>query len=302
MSNAAEQDPGPRHLEQAPPGSVVVGVQGSDRDAPVLAYALAEAQRLGTGVHLVRVAEVETSALNPEAPIPMSWFAESGEGFDAQLDGAVDVARRAGVPVTSTLVGGSPTRELLAAAGEAAAIVVGSARDRDKQRSYAGTSALSIVAHAHCPVVVVIPPAEGASGIVVGVDGSKHSAAALDYALDSARRRGTAVTVMTTWYLEVVDGVVATTPGSDAYQEVERRYQGLVEGMLGPRRAAYPDVDIRIAIRRGPAAATLAEAAADAELLVLGSRGRGGLAGTLLGSVTRKVLESATCPVALLHA
>lgn len=300
MSSAAENNQTPRHDEQAPRG--VVGVQGSDRDALVIGYATAEAQRLGTGVHLVRVAEVETSTLNPEAPIPMSWLAELGERLDTQLDKAVDFARRTGIPVSAALVGGSPTRELLAAATDAACIVVGSARSTGRERSYAGTSALSIVAHAHCPVVVVMPHADYASGIIVGVDGSKHSAAALDYALDAARRRGTSLTVMSTWYLEVVDGVVATTPGSEAYQEVEARYQRLVDKMLEPRRAAYQDVEVRVDIRRGPAAATLVEAAAAAELLVLGSRGRGGLAGTLLGSVTRKVLESATCPVALLHA
>lgn len=286
----------------APPGSVVAGVRGSDRDDRVIVYAAAEAARLGAGLHLVRVVEIDSAGWSIDTPIPFDLITQVDDTSEAQLADAVEVARATGVEVTSQLLAGTGSHELLRASAGAAEIVVGSARYGGGRRSFVGTTALSLVAHADCPVLVYADPCPDAAGVVVGVDGSSHSGAALDHALEAAARRGARLTVVVTWYVEVVDGMVVTTPGTPGWEQVERRYRALVEALLAPRAAAYPNVAVSVSVRRGPAAATLASAGAGAELLVLGTRGRGALAGTILGSVTRKVLEMAECPVALVHA
>ncbi len=289
-----------RQDEPAPPGAVVAGIRGSDRDTLVVAYAAAEAARLGVGLHLVRVVEIDSAGWSIDTPIPFDLITQADDTSQAQLAAAVDQARATGVPVTSQLLAGSVSHELLRTASDAGAIVVGSARHGGGRRSFVGTTALSLVARATCPVLVYAESRPGAAGVVVGVDGSAHSAAALDYALAAAARRATRLTVVATWYVEVVDGLVITTPGTPGWAQVEQRYRALVEGMLASR--AESGCEVTVSIRRGPAAATLAAAGAEAELLVLGTRGRGALAGTVLGSVTRKVLEMAECPVALVHA
>lgn len=106
---------------------------------------------------------------------------------------------------------------------------------------------------------------------------------------------------ITSWYAEVVDGAVVTTPGTPAWEKVEGGYRRMVEEGLSDLRARYPQVDVDVRIVRGPAAAMITKESADASLLVVGSRGRGGFRGMLLGSVSHKVLETATSPVMVIR-
>ena len=130
--------------------------------------------------------------------------------------------------------------------------------------------------------------AEG--GLVVGVDGSDGSRRALHWALEEARVRGASVRAVLVWsYLDQPDGFDAAYGEDDARQRLDRAVDE-VASEIG-------DVDLeRIVVCDLPARALL-EAARDADLLVVGSRGAGGFKGLLLGSVSQQVVQHAPCPV-----
>src|SRR5699024_8798009 len=104
-----------------------------------------------------------------------------------------------------------------------------------------------------------------------------------------------------TWNVEVENGVVVTEPGSAEWETVDRRYRDMAERTIAADREAHPEIDVTVEVHHGRAADVLVEVAQGADLLVVGSRGRGGFRGMLLGSVSQRVLGRATCPVGVLH-
>jgi nucleotide-binding universal stress UspA family protein len=168
-----------------------------------------------------------------------------------------------------------------------------------------GSVSLPVVAHAHCPVLVV--PVGTAIGpprrIVVGVDGSEQSARAVELAMTTARATGCDVTAVLGWNLEVHEGVVVTEPGSERWRAVEQRCAARAHAVVDPAAARYPGVPVQVRVRHAaPARAVLEEAAEQqADLVVVGSRGRGGFTGLLLGSVSRRVVQHAGCVVVVVR-
>jgi nucleotide-binding universal stress UspA family protein len=151
--------------------------------------------------------------------------------------------------------------------------------------------------------------------IVVGVDGSPGSDAALRWALDEARLRNASVRVVHAYgppqLTPAEAGIGLAAPAGQAVfsaEEIERlqanaekEAQGVIDSSLqrvGDGAGNGPKVE-RTA-RAGPAAQTLIEAGREAELLVLGSRGRGGFLGLLLGSVSQQLAHHPPCPVVIL--
>ena len=134
--------------------------------------------------------------------------------------------------------------------------------------------------------------------IVVGVDGSESSITALRWALGEARLRGSEVEVIHTWsFTPMVDpmGFGSCLP----VEELASAAKSLVEEVMKRVEEFVGKTKVSTKITRGPAAATLLEAAKDAELLVVGRRGHGGFMGLLLGSVAEQVAHHAPCPVVI---
>ncbi|NYF97536.1 universal stress protein [Janibacter cremeus] len=289
-----------------PPGAVVAAIDGSHRDPAVLDWAAAEAVSVGAPLHLVHAVDLGT---------PLSAYGElltSPDIVDKVEQESVRVAtdakaRVAGthpdLPVTTALPTGAPAGGLLNASDGARLLVVGSARKTKAERIVLGTTSLSVVAHSPCPVVLVPEDSEitGDGRVVVGIDGSQHSRLAFQHALEAAALRGKSVTTVTSWNVEVVGGVVVTEPGSPEWESVDTRYREMAEATVAQMRAAHPDIEVTVEVHHGRAADTLVEVAQGADLLVVGSRGRGGFRGMLLGSVSQRVLGRATVPVAVLH-
>jgi nucleotide-binding universal stress UspA family protein len=133
--------------------------------------------------------------------------------------------------------------------------------------------------------------------ITVGVDGSKGAAAALDWAVDEARRRGAQLTAVYAWARPAVNGWGYVPPELLDGAELERRAQARLEAELREVVGDAPGVEVLAIVREGRPAEVLVEASHDAELLVVGSRGHGGLAATMLGSVGHACVQQALCPV-----
>ena len=130
-----------------------------------------------------------------------------------------------------------------------------------------------------------------------GVDGSPESAAALEYAVAEANRRGARLRVMSTYFPEYsVHGRTQPVTASETGIEVdlEKESRRMVEDALAGDTPAPP---VELVVAAGPAAGVLIDASGEVDVLVLGHRGRGGFASMLLGSVSLQCVLHARCPV-----
>jgi nucleotide-binding universal stress UspA family protein len=133
--------------------------------------------------------------------------------------------------------------------------------------------------------------------IVVGVDGSESSAHALRWAAEEARARGSGLEVIQAWEANI--GVIP--PASGSAEPFKRQANEILSEAVTslPTDERPANIDSRAV--HGKAAAALIDASAGADLLVVGSHGHGGVAGALLGSVSRRVAEHAHCPVVIVR-
>lgn len=143
--------------------------------------------------------------------------------------------------------------------------------------------------HSHCPVVIVPDePVRDEGPVVVGVDGSPLSEAAVDFAFDSAAVRDAGLVAVHTW--------TGVEPGADG-----RREDRLLAEALAGWQQKYPDVDTTRLVVRDRPVRVLLEQAESAQLLVVGSRGQGGFTGMLLGSTSTALLYCTPCPLAVIR-
>jgi nucleotide-binding universal stress UspA family protein len=137
------------------------------------------------------------------------------------------------------------------------------------------------------------------SGIVVGVDGSDHSRHALGWAMREATLRNVPLTVMTVHPATVSYwGAVTYPEGGIGQEEARRAAQEVVDKVASDIGGTLPDITVRVAT--GVAAEELVSASGDADMLVVGSRGSGGFARLLMGSVSNQVAHHAACPVVII--
>ena len=129
--------------------------------------------------------------------------------------------------------------------------------------------------------------------IVVGLDGSGPSLDALEWAVREAKLREGAVRVVTAWHYPPVPSSVEDAPPNDAFHSAQRMQSDALASVDNR------GVDISALLVRDLPARALLDAAQDADLLVVGSRGHGGFAGLLLGSVSAQVAHHANCPVVI---
>lgn len=208
-----------------------------------------------------------------------------------------------GLDVTTTLLRGEPGGALIKATKTADLVVVG-ARGRSAPVSMPvlGGTSDALVTHAHGPVVVVPDGAHLAleGPVVVGVDDAPESLAAIRVAVDEALDRGVGLRAThgwdpVPWAADMALGwsLDNATLGSSLKQ--------MVDDLVGPFVADHPELTVESCVSPGRPSEVLVEATEDASLLVVGSRGRGGFVGLLLGSTSREVLRGAKCPVMVIR-
>ena len=284
------------------PGAVVVGVDGSAADTAAVRWAVQEAHRRPARLCVVHaLSQRHSGAFHRANP---AFVAEERRAADDVLGSAVRQARAlAGdVDVHPVLEAGRPAVVLLRRAAAADLVVLGSKGRGGFAGLLLGSTSLQVAMHASCPVVVLRGPCAGAgpaSGrIVVGADGSPTSDSALRFAFTRAQRHGRGLTVVRAWGSPAI---FVDVPGSAKWEQVEKEEQAALSEALVPWRDRYPEVDVLEKSVLGNAAALLVDESAAAELLVVGSRGRGGFGGLLLGSVSHAALHHAHCPVAVVR-
>ncbi|MGB8380050.1 MAG: universal stress protein [Dermatophilaceae bacterium] len=277
---------------------VVVGVDGSSRDEPTVELAARESALRSWPLLVVHVDESPLPVLDVLAWTPVEAESTAGGLFESAR--AIAARTDPGVPVRAAAHVGRPENVLRELSTSAGLIVVGTGRKVAAAQFLYGTVSLNIAAHAACPVLVVGEPAAPMprGRVVVGVDGSRHSRAALRAAAEEAQLRNAELLVHTSWLVEVVEGFVVTEPGSERWRQVEEHHRSVQEqavaDALGETREG---LRITHEIVNGPSVDTLVSASKDADLLVVGNRGRGGFLGKLLGSVTMGLLQRSHCPV-----
>jgi nucleotide-binding universal stress UspA family protein len=285
---------------------VVVGVDGSAGSLTALRWALhwalgrgAEVAVLAAYSTVTRWSEAEIVDLGALDAVHDDTWARARAAVDAVLDS--DNAVR-NVPVSLHVEPGPAAAQLVRHSADADLLVVGS-RGRSALRSaLLGSVALHTVSAAECPVVVVPLPGRWAEPgadfrVVVGVDGSERSAAALSAALTEAGAGGSVTAVRAH---DLIDpwsggyGVAGATP-QQVQDDALRRMAALLGQLLVESAAEHPVVR-RLALT-GPAGPVLVEQAADADLLVVASRGHGEFRGLVFGSVALHCVVHASCPV-----
>ena len=284
-------------------GSVVVGVDGSACSEVALRWAVDEARRTGRPLHVVHALEVET-LLSDEHQLGTG---EAPTSSDPVVTAAMAVVRTTAPEVQATahsVTGPAPTT-MIAASRVAGTVVVGSHPRRVIPAALLGSVSQEVAVHAHCPVVVVrensTQGGDGLGQVVVGVDGSEASEPALGYAFAHAASTGCGLTAVHTWWWEPLEGVNQDEPWTGDWTQIASQEESLVAESLAGWAEKYPNVPVRRHVVRGDPVVELLRESRYASLLVMGSRGRGGFAGLLLGSASRRVLKRATCPVAIVR-
>lgn len=229
--------------------------------------------------------------------------AESAEPYEPDFRSGQEVLAR-GVRPATDLIGseavrpryaaGSPAAVLCRCAESAQMIVLGSRGRGGLPRMPLGSVSLQVAAHACGPVVVVRGhwrpvPGQRPWPIVVGCDGSPGSQAAVKFAFDEAALRDTYIVAVC---------ALADAPGLlGGAGQIRTDFQHI----MSAQEREHPEVAVNQQVREGGARTALLEAARDAQLLVLGARGRCGLPGMPLGSAGLTLLSHAACPVAIVH-
>jgi nucleotide-binding universal stress UspA family protein len=264
---------------------VIVGVDGSERSTAAAVWAAREAD--------LRQAQQVRVVMTTDNPLQddMAW-----EIVGAVVDQLA--TRWPQLKIDPAVVHGHPVDVLMHLSSDAQLVVVGSRGRSTLSATLLGSVSSQVATHALCPVVVVRDHHD-TGPVLVGLDNSRYSRPALQYAFDAASRYGTELVAMQVWR-DVEYAPVVPIPYDDLIDLRAEAQLGLAEQLAGWTES-YSNVPVRQVAQRGHPVAELAAAGQDARLLVVGHRGRGGFTGLLLGSVAAGLLHYATCPVAVVR-
>ncbi len=290
--------------ERIPNHCVVVGSDGSPSSQVALRWAAREATMRHlplTVVHVAAPFPVAVSALQwPAGRVPEEVLEiEENEGRRIIVEAVkvVEHAEGSRPEVNSKLLFGGALPILVDLSKDAEMVVVGCHGRTGRHRRLLGSVSAGLIHHAHCPVAVAhdeIPmsPQRAKLPVLVGVDGSDASELATELAFDEASCRGVDLIVLHVCR----DADVSSMYGMEwsALQSVVNKQ--LAERLLGWQER-YPEVFVQLLVENDQPARHLIEQSESAQLVVVGSHGRGGFAGMLLGSVSAAVAQEARVPV-----
>lgn len=289
------------HGRQVP---VVVGVDAcSAHDA--LDWAAAEAAARGCPLRVVHAFNPSLPAdpyglVPPLGSLPQAW-AEAEQVLEQAMTRACSVAPD--LPVTTRLLQSTAVPALLGEARDAAMLVLGSRGLRGLRGLLSRSVSAQVAAHAPCPVTVIRPSGgiddcSAPPRVVVGIDAAASCTPAVGFAFHAARQRGIPLIALHGWTPDPPGDLEAITAPSDRVEALAGR---TLERALDPWRPAFTTVAVHTALVRGDPAAALIAHSHGAALLVVGTRGRGQVMGSVLGSVSHTVLRHSHGPLAIIR-
>lgn len=293
-----------RNEEEHP---VVVGVDGSEPALRAVRWAAGEAVRRHASLRLVHICHLVPVRHPRQISPPADFQAAILDQGRHWLTEATEAARRVSpdLPVTTDVRDGVPADVLITESRDAQLVVLGSRGLGGFTAMLIGSVAVALAAHAHCPVVAIRSTVDGqvdvrADGpVVVGFDGSELSDAAMTFAFEVAAGHGVPLVAVHTWQDAGITGAWAVLPGTIDWDWLQAEEEKLLAERLTAWRDKFPQVEVRPVVERSRPELALLTHAAGARLLVVGSRGRGAVAGLGLGSVSQYLLRHAECPVAV---
>ncbi len=294
--------------------TVMVGVDGSAASLHALDWAAAEARTRGHALRIVCSYSVPSfTAASLDGGYAALDDTAILEGARAVLLEAKERVRADGpLDVTATVATGDATGVLVEMSREVSLAVVGTRGRGGFADRLLGTVSSALPAHAYCPTVVV--PLRGADGsavaddgplpavrplrrIVVGIDGSPQADLALRRAIAEARAWGAELVAVAGVPVGAGAGILAWMPATIDHEQLLADAAEGLNVVVDRALADNPDITVRRHVLDGTGAELLTEFSSASDLVVLGSRGRGGFAGLLLGSTSQAVLHHARCPV-----
>lgn len=293
---------------------IVAGIDGSESSLTAATWAARDAQRRGATLRLIHavVAAPAGGYLEPTLLAPQaSEHQRSSAAVLLQSTAELLAAQHPDLPIEIAQYDGAPARVLLAQSRSGTiATVVGADGQGRFSSAFFGSVAARVAAHGHgCIVVAREEPAVAApldAVVAVGVDGSTHSRAAIGFAYEEAALRGATLLAIHTWNDKPLNHALGSYPLDINATSIDDQEHRLLETELAGWEQKFPDVPVRMRVLRGSPAPNLLRyatmtGAQPTQLIVVGSRGRGGFAGLLLGSTSQAVMAHAGCSVAIVH-
>ena len=284
--------------------AILVGVDGSSASTVAVDWAARDATMRKVPLTLVNVLDLPMATTVRGFPMPMppeymQWQQDEGRKvLNDTLKTVEDRTRQIGpLDISSELMIGPPVPTLVELSKDAAMVVVGSHGRGALARRLFGSVSTGLVHHAHCPVAVIpdqdpLMPHPSQAPILVGIDGSRASESAIAIAFDEASWRGVELIALHAWS----DTAMYEFRVPD-WSQVRSDAEELLAERLAGWEERYPDVNVCRVVECDQPARQLLEQSKSAQLVVVGSHGRGGFTGMLLGSVSTAVVHAARTPV-----
>ncbi|OZE85202.1 hypothetical protein CH305_04680 [Rhodococcus sp. 15-649-2-2] len=282
--------------------AIVVGVDGSSSSLDAVGWAARAAELRGAPLKLVSAYQVKALYTSFVA-LPPRIGSEEHTAAESILAWASLVARRSvrdpdALRIMSESIVGPTIQAMLEQSSDASMMVVGSRGNGDYFAELLGSVSTAVAVQAHCPVVIVpgsveLHPAGGP--VVLGVDVSAHNQKAVRLAFEEASLRGTGLLAVHVSTDELISSPDASA--ADRADAIVSNGRTVLAERLSGWIHQYPDVAVERTVLRGNVADKILEVASRAQAVVVGSSGRGGFSGLLLGSTVRSLAHRVDCPL-----
>lgn len=288
---------------------VVVAVDGSEASQNAVRWAANTANKRGVPLRLAASYTMPQFLYAEGMVPPQELFDELQSETMDMIEAARVIAHEVApdIKIGYVIAEGSPIDMLLDMSSDVTMIVMGSRGLGGLSGMVMGSVSAAVVSHADCPVVVVrsdnhVTETNKYGPVVVGVDGSDVSQRATEFAFEEAQARGAKLVAIHTWMdMQVQASLAGLAAAQQEWEIIEKEQTTLLKDRLQPLLERFPDVEVEMVITRDRPVRALEDCAHNAQLLVVGSHGRGGFRGMLLGSTSRALLQSAPCPMVVVR-
>ncbi len=281
---------------------IIVGVDGSSSAVHAARWAAAEADRRHLPLRLVHTFDIPVGyAPGVVAPAAVRDGMRK-QGWEWLREAEHAVLEIAPAVEPELIVHQGPVVPFLVEASRDAALVVLGTRGLGGFTGLlVGSTSVALAGRAHCPVVVVRGQDTADGDVVVGVDGTPAGEAAIAFAFEQASLQGRGLVAVHTWTDSVLEAALAGDTSMVDFNPLQRQAYELLAERLAGWQEKYPDVRVHREVVRDRPATALLRYAEGAALVVVGTRGRGGFRGLVLGSSSQHLLYHAPCPVAVVR-